>query len=313
MMPDDADHFDSEFSATGKTAVLGSSGFIGAHLTLFLLQMGHRLSLLHHKADPDFISTRGQIDSIQGSINDKDALRRCFEGCKRVYHLVGIIAETKTKTFEQTVAEGTRILTDAAREAGVKKIFYLSALGSSEDAATDYFRTKWEAERTVIESGLDYTIFRPSIVYGVRDKFINKLASMIKYSPVVPVIGDGKYRLQPVYVEELAAVMAHASSLEITDGKIYDVGGPEQLTYMEILDIIKRVLGRKRPTVHIPMSWARIAAAVMEKIIKPAPLTRDQIRMLEKESICDHTIVEKEFGVTFSRLELQLQKYLRKR
>jgi len=312
-MPDDADHFDSEFSATGKTAVLGSSGFIGAHLTLFLLQMGHRLSLLHHKADPDFISTRGQIDSIQGSINDKDALRRCFEGCKRVYHLVGIIAETKTKKFEQTVAEGTRSLTDAAREAGVKKIFYLSALGSSEDAATDYFRTKWEAERTVIESGLDYTIFRPSIVYGVRDKFINKLASMIKYSPVVPVIGDGKYRLQPVYVEELAAVMAHASSLEITDGKIYDVGGPEQLTYMEILDIIKRVLGRKRPTVHIPMSWARIAAAVMEKIIKPAPLTRDQIRMLEKESICDHTIVEKEFGVTFSRLELQLQKYLRKR
>jgi uncharacterized protein YbjT (DUF2867 family) len=310
-MPDDAAKSNSDEATPRRIAVLGSSGFIGTHLTLFLLQMGYHLSLLHHSADPDYVSPRGQITSVQGSINDKDALMRCFDGCSEIYHLVGIIAETRTKTFQKTVAEGTRTIVDAAREAGVAKIFYLSALGATEDAQTAYFRTKWEAERAIIESGLAYTIFRPSIVYGVRDKFINKLATMIKYSPIVPVIGDGKYRLQPVYVEELAAVMAHASRLDSTDGKIYEVGGPEQLTYLEILDIIKRVLGRKRLTMHIPMSWARIAAAVMEKILKPAPLTRDQIRMLERESICDHTMVEKEFGVTFSRLELQLQKYLR--
>ncbi len=312
-MPDDAVDNRSEDPSPGKIAVLGSSGFIGAHLTLFLLQMGYRLSLLHHKADPDYVSPRGQIESVQGSINDKDALVRCFGGCTQVYHLVGIIAETRTKTFRKTVAEGTKAVIDAAKEAGVEKIFYLSALGASQDAQTDYFRTKWEAEQVVIESGLDYSIFRPSIAYGVRDKFINKIASMVKYSPVIPVLGDGEYRLQPVYVEELAAVMAHASRLDRTNGKIYEVGGPEQLTYLEILDIIKRVLGRKRLTAHVPISWAKIAAAVMEKILKPAPLTRDQIHMLKKESICDHTIVEKEFGVTFSRLEMQLQKYLRKR
>ncbi len=312
-MPDDAAENRSSESAPGKIAVLGSSGFIGAHLTLFLLQMGYRLNLLHHRADPDYVSPRGRIEFIQGSINDKDALIRCFDGCTAVYHLVGIIAETRTKTFQQTVAEGTQTVIDAARAAGVDKIFYLSALGASDDAQMDYFRTKREAEQTVINSGLDYTIFRPSIVYGVRDKFINKLLSMIKFSPIVPVIGDGKYRLQPVYVEELAAVMAHASRMNRTNGKIYEVGGPEQLTYLEILDIIMRVLGRKRLIMRIPVSWAMAAAAILEMVIKPAPLTRDQIRMLEKESICDHTIVEKEFGVTFSRLEMQLQKYLRKR
>lgn len=312
-MPNDAVDNHSVKSPPGQIAILGSSGFIGTHLTLFLLQMGYHLKLLHHRADPDYVSPRGQIESIQGSINDRDALEQCFNGCSQVYHLVGIIAESRTKTFQHTVAGGTQTVVDAAKEAGVGKIFYLSALGAAEDAETDYFRTKWQAEQIIINSGLDYTIFRPSIVYGVRDKFINRLASMIKYSPIVPVIGDGKYRLQPVYVEELAAVMAHASRMQSTAGKIYEVGGPEQLTYLEILDIIKRVLGRKRPNVHVPISWARFAAAVMEKIIKPAPLTRDQIRMLKKESICDQTVVEKEFGVTFSRLEMQLQKYLRKR
>lgn len=312
-MPDDAARNRSGDSTSGKIAVLGSSGFIGMHLTLFLLQMGCHLKLLYHRTDPDYVSPRGQIESVMGSINDVEALERCFTGCSHVYHLVGIIAETRTKTFQRTVAEGSKTIIAAAKKAGVAKIIYLSALGASKDAGTAYFRTKWEAEQAVIDSGLEYTIFRPSIVYGVRDKFINRIASMIKYSPVVPVIGDGRYRLQPVYVEELAAVMAQASRLDKTSGKIYDVGGPEQLTYMEILNIIMRVLGRKRLIAQIPISWARLAAAVMEKVLKPAPLTRDQIRMLEKESICDHTIVEKEFGVTFSRLELQLQKYLRTR
>jgi uncharacterized protein YbjT (DUF2867 family) len=312
-MPDDAAHNRSEDAAPGKIAVLGGSGFIGTHLTLFLLQMGYRLRLLHHRTDPDYVSPRGQIESVPGSIDDQESLERCFAGCSRVYHLVGIIAETRTNTFQRTVAEGTRRVVDAARKAGVKKIFYLSALGASDDAEIAYFRTKWEAEQAVRESGLGYTIFRPSIVYGVRDEFINKIASMVKYLPVVPVIGDGRYRFQPVYVEELAAIMAHASRLDRTNGKIYEVGGPEQLTYMEILDIIKRVLGRKRLTVHIPISWVMMAAAVTEKVLKPAPLTRDQIRMLEKESVCDNTVVEKEFGVTFSRFELQLQKYLGKR
>ena len=295
-----------------KIAVLGGGGFVGGYLVLALTHMGYRLNLLTHKTDPDFVSTRGRIQSFEGSIDDNAGLLRCFEGCDLVYHLVGIIAETRTKTFQKTVIEGTARVVSAARQAGVKKIIYLSALGTAEHTESEYYRSKWAAEQAVINSGLDYTIFRPSIIYGVGDKFINKIAGMVRSLPVIPVIGDGLYRLQPVYVEELCAVMVMAADRETTSRKIYEIGGPEQLTYHEILDIIQRTLGRRRATVPIPLALARLAAYMMETIMKPAPLTRDQLKMMAAGSTCDQTVAEKEFDVKFSSLEMQLQRYMGK-
>jgi uncharacterized protein YbjT (DUF2867 family) len=296
---------------TQAIAVLGSGGFIGTYLTLNLLRMGDRLHLLSHKTNPDFVSPGGQIRTFHGSIEDEESLVRCFTGCDLVYHLVGIIAETRTKTFQKTVAGGTAKVVSAAQSAGVKKIIYLSALGTTSDAESLYFKSKWQAEQHIITSGLRYTIFRPSIVYGKEDKFINKIADMVRRLPVLPVIGGGHFRLQPVYVEELCAVMAVAGRKDFTIGKTYEVGGPEPLTYMEILDIIQRVLGRRRIRVHIPMAMIRSAAAILELVMKPAPLTRDMLKMMVAGSTCDQTVVEKEFGVKFSRLEAQLQGYLR--
>lgn len=293
-------------------AVVGGSGFIGSYLTLNLLQMGYRLNLLVNRTNPDLISPTGRIKTFRGSIEDDTALTECFTGCDVVYHLVGLIAETRTKTFQKTVVEGTGHVVAAARTAGVKKIIYLSAAGAKPDAQSTYYRTKFQAERQVLASGLDYTIFRSSIVYGLQDKFINMLAGMIRRSPVLPVIGDGQYRLQPVYVEELCAVMARAAGEGFTSGQIYEIGGAEPLTYLEILDIIKRILKKKRMTVHIPVFLARWGARGLELFMKPAPLTVDQIAMLAGGSTCDQTIAERDFGVRFSHLENQLQKYLGK-
>ena len=298
---------------TQSIAVLGGGGFIGTYLTLNLLRMGERLHLLSHKTDPGFVSPRGQLQTFRGSIEDEASLVRCFSGCDLLYHLVGIIAETRTKTFQKTVADGTARVVSAARSAGVKKIIYLSALGATSDADSLYFKTKGLAERHIITSGLQYTIFRPSIVYGKEDKFINKIATMVRRLPVLPVIGDGLFKLQPVYVEELCAVLAVAGRKDFTAGKTYDVGGPEQLTYIEILDIIQRVLGRRRLKMHMPMVLIRSAAAMLELVMKPAPLTRDMLKMMAAGSTCDHTVVEKDFGVKFSRLEAQLHGYLRSR
>jgi NADH dehydrogenase len=310
-MPENQLDSSSDESRPITIAILGASGFIGRYLVFNLIQMGHRLRLFAHQTDPDFISPRGQIKTFYGSIENEQDLTQCFEECDLVFHLAGIIAETRNKTFENTVARGTARLVSAAQKVGVKKILYLSALGTTEGAESLYHKTKWEAEQLIINSGLDYTIFRPSIVYGIKDKFINTIARMIRLLPVVPVIGDGLYKLQPVYVEELCAVMAMSSTREFTSGRIFEIGGPEQLTYLEILDIIQRTIQRKRAKIHIPLSLARIAAYVLEKIIKPAPLTRDQLKMMAAGSTCDHTVVEKEFGVKFSPLETQLQKYLR--
>jgi nucleoside-diphosphate-sugar epimerase len=294
-------------------AVLGGSGFIGSHLVLNLLHLGYRLRLLINSTNPDLVSPTGRIETIRGSIEDEQALKNCFTGCHIVYHLVGLIAETRTKTFQKTVVEGTGHVVAAAHASGVRKIIYLSALGAGPDQPSRYYRTKYAAERAVTASGLDYTIFRPSIVFGPEDKFFNMLAGMIRRSPVVPVIGDGRYRLQPVYIEELCTVMARASREAVTSGRVYEIGGPEPLTYLEILDIIKRVLNKKRMTIHVPVWMARWGARMMESLLKPAPLTVDQIAMLTAGSICDPTKVEKELGVKFSPLEQQLRTYMGKR
>jgi uncharacterized protein YbjT (DUF2867 family) len=294
-------------------AVLGSSGFIGTYLTLELLKAGYHVHLLSHKINPDFVSVRGRVTTVSGAIEDEDSLIRCFTGCRTVFHLVGIIAETRDKTFQRTVADGTAKVVAAAKKCGVQKIIYLSALGTEEKAVSRYFRAKWEAEQHIIRSGLGFAIFRPSIVYGIEDKFINMLADMIRRGPAVPVIGDGLYEIQPVYVEELCAVAARAALKDETTGQIYEVVGPERLTYLALLDIIMRIVGKKRSIIHVPVFAARGAAWMMGKVIKPAPLTGDMINMLLAGSTGDGGKVEKAFGVKFTSLETQLQKYLGRR
>ncbi|MCK5125484.1 MAG: complex I NDUFA9 subunit family protein [candidate division Zixibacteria bacterium] len=291
-------------------AVLGASGFIGSSLVLYLMQLGNKLHLLINETDPGITSLRGQVQTFNGSINNIDALNSCFEGCDAVYHLVGIIAETRSKSFQKTVIEGTQDVVRAAKNAGVKKIYYLSALGAEENADSKYHQSKWYVEQAIIESGLDYTIFRPSVVFGPGDKFINQIIKMVRYSPLIPVIGDGLYKLQPVYVEELCAVMADAARRTESSKQIYEIGGAEQLTYMEIVDIIKRVTGIKKTAMHIPVSLMKTVAMFMELVLKPAPLTIDQLKMMAAGSTCDNSVVEKEFGVTFSSLESQILNYM---
>jgi uncharacterized protein YbjT (DUF2867 family) len=292
--------------------VVGGSGFIGGHLTLNLLQYGFHLHALSHRRPVDLVSIRGRVQVFDGSIEDEEAMVQCFEGCDVVYHLVGIIVETKTKTFEKTIRLGTERLVAAAKRAGVKRLIFLSALGTDSHAASRYFESKYAAEKTIKHSGLDYVIFRPSIVYGVEDQFINKIARIMKFSPFVPVIGDGLYQFQPLYVEELTAIMAYAADKEFVSKKTYEVAGPDRLTYLDLVDIIQRILNRKRMIVKIPFSVAHAAASILEKVVKPAPLTTDQLSMMRAGNTCDHTLVEREFGVSFAPLEQQLSKYLGK-
>ena len=295
-----------------KVAVLGGSGFIGSHLVMQLLKVGCRLNLLTNKTKPDFISPGGRILKVNGSIESYENLRQCLIGCQAVYHLVGLIAETKEKSFEKTVVGGTSNVVRAAGDEGVKKVFYLSALGTEEQALSLYHQTKWKSERTIIDSGLDYTIFRPSVVYGEEDKFVNMIARMFRFLPIIPVIGDGLYKLQPIYVDELCYVMVKAMQDDNSDRKIYELGGPRQLTYIEFLDIIGQTLNKKRVKIKIPFALAKMVARIMEKMIRPSPLTVDQIRMLSAGSICDNTKVGEDFGVEFSTLESNLKRYLEK-
>jgi len=290
-----------------KVAVTGASGFVGRHLVRQLLVDGHEVTALYHSVPLDL----PKVESRQGSVEDTHSLAIAFEGQQAVFHLVGLIAETRTQTFESTVAQGTRNVVEACRRVGVKKLLYLSALGTSPYARTKYHRTKHRAEQAIIASGIDYVIFRASVIYGPGDGFVSLLTGLIKKLPFTPVIGSGRYRLQPIFIDDLTRAMSTALEAGQVSRKIIDLAGPEILEYLQILDIIKVTLRRKRMNFFIPLALMRPMAFVLEKLMKPAPLTRDQLTMMEMGNTGDITRMREMFGVNPISFEDGLKTYMR--
>ncbi len=290
-----------------KIGITGATGFVGSHLLKRITEQNHDVKILVHENR----NSHGYGDNVElcyGSIDDVNSLKAFCEGLDALYHLVGIIAETKTKTFEKTVALGTKNIVNAAIEKKVKKFVYLSAVGTSEESLSKYHQTKFIAEQAVIKSQIPFVIFRPSILYGQGDGFISMLVQLIRYSPFVPVIGTGKYKMQPLYIDDLTTMM---TSVENTENEIIEVGGPEKLEYLKILDILKKVLGKKRMNFFLPTLFMKFVASLLERIVKPAPITKDQLLMMELGSTCDLTKMNKLFSIDPVSLEDGLQKYMR--
>jgi NADH dehydrogenase len=181
----------------------------------------------------------------------------------------------------------------------------MSALGARPGAPTGYFDTKGRAEEYVRQSGLAWTIFRPSVIFGPGDQFLNELAGILSTAPFVPVPGDGSYRLQPVFIGDLVKGIADALQRPDTEGKVFDVGGPERISYNELLDKVAASAGRRAGKVRIPLSVMRPIVKRMERFRK-FPLTTDQLEMLLAENICDAGPFYSAFGFT----PLSLSDYL---
>ncbi len=293
-----------------KIAVTGATGFIGRGLIRALSQTKHDIiGLSRRAAIPDDPSSR--LKFLSADIHNAESLKKALLDVQIVYHLVGIISETKKLTFAKTVVGGTDNLINACHEAGVGKIIYLSALGTGPESSTKYFQSKWRAEKLIRKSGLEYVIMRPSVVFGPEDKFINMLAKMIKYSPFTPIPGNGRMRLQPIYVKDLSAILTAILEKSEIWGKTVETGGPEALEYREIIAIIKKVLNRRRPNIYIPLWLMKLNAAVLEAVLKPSPLTRDQIKMLGSDNICDNRELLNVIDIKLTRLEDGLKEYLR--
>jgi NADH dehydrogenase len=244
----------------------------------------------------------GGVETVTADVVTGDGLERALQGVERVAHLVAVIVERGPQTFDAVIRGGTERLAEAARAAGVRKVVYVSAIGADPDPRFPYWAAKWGAEQAVIGSGLTYTILRPSIVFGPGDEFFNRLAGLVRWNPVVPVAGDGKTRFQPIWVEDLAACIAACLDDGAHDGRIIEVGGPEQLTYEEMLDTVRRELGKRRLSVHVPLPLVRLAAGAMEALIPQPPVTRHQLAMLAKDSIAESDAVPRYFGFAPKRL-----------
>ena len=275
-----------------KVLVTGATGFVGREVVAQLQARGHEVHALARgplrsgspSAMPDSVCQHA------GDVLTPASLSPALTGMDSVVHLVGIISECGRNTFENVHTEGTRNMVLAARQAGVKRFIQMSALGIRADAPARYQRSKWAAEEIVRASGLATTIFRPSIIYGPRDHFVNLFARMARWSPVLPVMGSGKSRLQPVPVADVAVCFATALTEPASVGQTYDLCGPERLSFVEILTTIQAVLGIKRWLLRIPLPCARLLALYLEfvfgKILRrPPPLNRDQLLMLGEDNV----------------------------
>jgi uncharacterized protein YbjT (DUF2867 family) len=233
-----------------------------------------------------------------------DGWQRWCEGCGAAIHLVGIIRQAPRAgaTFDRAHVVSTRRVIAACRSLGITRLVHMSALGARAEAATAYHRTKWQGEEAVRASGLDWTIFRPSLIFGPGDGFATTVARALRRFPVFPVFGDGLYRMQPIAVEEVARCFVAALERPVTIGEIYQLGGPEALTYNEVLRRVAKALGVRRALVHVPLGLAKPAVAIVQHL-PGAPITRDQLTMLLEGSTCDTSAASLTFGVPDARFQ----------
>ena len=284
--------------------VTGASGFLGRRIVQALQQAGHSpVRCLLHRSPSDGALPDG-VEHAHGSVQDPASLAAAMDGVDAVVHLVGIIRERPpSTTFAGVNHGGTRNVVEAAKAAGVKHIVYVSALGARDDARFPYARSKWLGEQEVIGSGVAYTILRPSILFGEGDEFFNTLAALVKMLPLVPVAGSGANRFQPIAADDVARCVAASVLQEAHHGRVIEVGGPRQYTYRELLGVVAAVLGVRRLRVHVPIACMRAMATVMERVLPRPPVTREQLRYLDLDSVAEEDSVEREFGFAAQPLE----------
>lgn len=271
-----------------KVFLTGVSGFVGRVIAQHLLDNSHGVRALCR--DQKSFNNYPQIETVTGDSTKPESLRGLLEGCDAVINLVGIIRERPRHniTFTRLHTDATRNILRAAKEQGVSRFLQMSANGSRIDARTSYHKTKWAAEELVRQSGLDWTIFRPSLIFGPQDQFVNMLAGMIRALPVVPVMGDGKYRIQPVSVINVAEGFVRALEKKESIGQTYHCGGPQDYSYDELLDLIAVALGKKSPPckLHHPLLLMNPVVTLLQSIPQ-FPMTSDQLQMLLEGNCCD--------------------------
>ena len=305
-----------------KIFIAGGTGFIGGNLIRALKEKGHNIRCLVRTQERASVCRKAGFDAVVGDITDRESLKGVLDGVEMVVHLVGIIEESGKATFEGVHVEGTRNLLDEAIAANVAHFFYQSALGASLTSPAGYQKTKAEAEELVKSSGLTFTIFRPSLVIGDNDGFTTRIRELINLAPVVVVPGEGNARFQPLYVGDwvkcFMTVIHDASRITHHASRIYELGGPEHLTYNEMLALIMEAMNVKKPVMHMPLTVAKAGMPFMGIAkglgnllgMKVPSITTEQLSLLEIDNICDTDSVVRQFGFQPVAFREALSKFL---
>lgn len=291
----------TEILQTPKLVVVfGGSGFVGRHVVRALAKRGYRIRVACRR--PDLaghlqpLGNVGQIQPVQANVRVRWSVDHAVQGADHVVNLVGILYESGRQRFGAVQDFGARAIAEAARSVGAG-LTHVSALGASVDSESSYARTKALGEKAVLETVPNAVIYRPSINFGPEDGFFNRFAAMARFSPALPLLGGGETRLQPVYVGDVAEAIARSVDGAIEGGKIYELGGPNVLTFKECMQEMLAVVGRKRILVPVPWWVARLQASILGLLPKPL-LTNDQVTQLQSDNVVSDAAIEE--GRTFA-------------
>lgn len=291
----------------GLVTVFGGTGFVGRQVVRALAKRGYRIRVATRR--PELaghlqpLGNVGQIQPVQANLRVRWSVDRAVEGAGHVINLVGILHQTGAQTFPAVQQEGASNVAEAAKAAGAK-LTHGSAIGADADSKSVYARTKAAGEKAVLETVKDAVIFRPSIVFGPEDQFFNRFAGMARYSPVLPLIGGGKTKFQPVFVGDVAEAIARSVDGAAKGGKIYELGGPDVLSFRQCLEQMLEIIDRKRLFVPVPWWLANIQGSILGLLPNPL-LTRDQVTLLRTDNVVSTEAEDAQ--LTFAGLGIQPQ------
>jgi NADH dehydrogenase len=290
--------------------VTGGTGFVGGHVVAALRRAGKGVRCLVRDVRRAEKPELAGCELARGDMTDPASLRAAVEGAEGVVHLVAI-RQGREDQFERIMSRGTRDLVAAAEAAGVRRFVLMSALGLDERTKdlVPYYRAKWAMEQAVAESALPFVSFRPSFVFGTDGGMLPTFRKLARLAPVTAIPGSGEQRIQPIWVDDVASYFARALDDDVPTGTTYELGGPDVISWNELWDRLKDVLGMRRPSVHVPMSLMRVNALVTERLPGNLPLTRDLLKMMEAgDNVVADDAAARTFGLPLVPLDDQLRR-----
>ena len=295
-------------------AIFGAGGFLGKHLMRQLTKLDYRVKVAtrnpYLKGYLKPLGNPGQIELFKTNIFNSEDVKQVLKNCDLAINLVGILYETKKQKFSQVHAEFPYLLSNLCNEIGVKNLVHISALGVRESHISKYMQSKLEGEKNIQKVFKPSVILRPSLVFGPEDKFFNAFASIAQFSPALPLIGGGKVKFSPIYVGDVAKAIVKTLKLENSKPKIYELGGPKNYSFKELMEILLEEIKKKRFLIPIPFSVAKLQSYFLQMMPNPL-LTSDQVDMLKYNNIVsgEYPTLE-DLGIRGKTIQSILPKYI---
>ena len=295
-------------------AIFGAGGFLGKHLMRELTKLDYRVKVAtrnpYLKGYLKPLGSPGQIELFKTNIFDQESVKQVLKNCDLAINLVGILYETGKQKFNQIHSQFPHLLSNLCNELGTKNLIHVSALGVRERHTSQYMQSKLQGEKNIQDNFKPSVILRPSVVFGPEDKFFNTFASIAQFSPVLPLIGGGKTKFVPIYVGDVAKAVVKTLDLNNTEPEIYELGGPKNYSFKELMEILLIEIKKKRFLIPIPFGMAKFQSYFLQMMSNPL-LTPDQVEMLKHNNIVsgDYPTL-KDLGVSGTPIHSILPKYI---